>query len=80
MKNEALLGAYKQCGAMTPSPNQIVRKNPARNLAAKGGNEFAAICRNLSLHFAAFCSFLSLDANLFVTDHFKTSHSEALCS
>jgi hypothetical protein len=59
MKNEALLDAEMEWGRMTPSPNEIVRKKAVRNVAAKGGNEFAAICRNGAWKIAALCRLMT---------------------
>ena len=44
---------------MTPSPNEIVRKKAVRNVAAKSGNKFAAICCNGVWKFAALCRLMT---------------------
>ena len=59
IKNEALLDAKMEWGRMTPSPNEIVGKKVVRNVAAKSGNEFAAICCNGVWKFAALCRLMT---------------------
>jgi hypothetical protein len=59
MKNEALLDVKMEWGRMTPSPNEIVGKKVVRNVAAKSGNEFAAICCNGVWKFAALCRLMT---------------------